>query len=63
MDNQNQDILMISEELKEIANNQKIKCKVSYMEGVTKGIQLERNRKFEPIINAIQDALSKVKDD
>ena len=55
-----EDILMISKELEEIAKNEDIKCTISYMQGVARGIQLERNRKFEPVINAMGDAINKL---
>jgi hypothetical protein len=58
----NEDILLISEELKQIADNEKIKCKVSYIEGVTRGIQLERDRKLRPVINAIEECLKKTEE-
>lgn len=60
MSSDREDILMISKELEEIANNEDINCTVSYMQGLARGIQLERNRKFEPVINAIGDAINKL---
>lgn len=60
MSSDREDILMISKELEEIANNEDINCTVSYMQGVARGIQLERNKKFEPVINAIGDAINKL---
>lgn len=62
MNNDREDILMISKELEKIANNEDIKCTVSYMQGVARGIQLERNKKIQPIINAIGDAINKLGD-
>lgn len=49
MSSDREDILMISEELKRTANDEEIQCIVSYMQGVTRGIQLERNKKFQPV--------------
>lgn len=55
-----EDILMISKELERIANDEEIKCTVSYMQGVSRGIQLERNKKIQPVIDALGDAINKL---
>lgn len=60
MSSDREDILMISKELERIANDEEIKCTVSYMQGVARGIQLERNKKFQPVIDAIGDAINKL---